>query len=153
MTGLGNPPGATWAITWTPPLKSDSRYYFGQLRATDAAGHATTQQLYILADNWGPSGFAPQFAPDVGQHLTAPAQVTVTWTPPSDGSGSVSMLALADQTPDSMPTQVVSRSPYVTTTTATFPTAGTWYVHLAARDAYGNLTLRHYGPWYVGAGN
>ncbi|MFN8485855.1 MAG: NosD domain-containing protein, partial [Anaerolineae bacterium] len=145
--------GATWSATWTPPLKSDLRYYRVQVRAADAAGQSTVQPLYALADNWGPSGFAPQFAPDVGQHLTAPAQVTVSWTPPTDGSGSVSMLALADQTADSLPTQVVSRGPNVTATTATFATAGAWYIHLAARDAYGNLTLRHYGPWYVGAAN
>ncbi|MFN8474386.1 MAG: Ig-like domain-containing protein [Anaerolineae bacterium] len=152
-TGLNNPVGATWSITWTPPLKSDSRYYFGQVRATDAAGHTATQQIHVLADNWGPSGFATQFSPDVGQHLTAPAQVQVRWTPPTDGSGRVSMLASADQVADSMPTQVVSGSPATTSTTATFSSAGTWYIHLAAQDAYGNLTLRHYGPWYVGAGS
>ncbi len=153
VTGLNNPAGATWSITWAPPLKSDSRYYFGQIRASDAAGHTATQRIYVLADNWGPSGFAPQFAPDVGQYLTAPAQVTVSWTPPTDGSRSVSMLALADQVADSVPTQVASGSPATTSYTATFSSAGTWYIHLAARDAYGNLTLRHYGPWYVGAAN
>jgi hypothetical protein len=59
------------------------------------------------------------------------------------------MLALADQTVDSVPTQAVSGTSY----TAAFPTAGAWYIYLAAQDALGNLTLRHYGPWYVETGN
>jgi hypothetical protein len=120
-----------------------------QVRATNAAGHTNVKLLNVRVDNWGPSSFAPQFAPAVGQHLTSPAQVQVQWTPPTDGSGRVSMLALADQTADSVPTQAVSGMAY----TATFPTAGTWYIHLAAQDYLGNLTLRHYGPWYVGTGN
>jgi hypothetical protein len=118
------------------------------VRAQDAGGAAATQTLPLVVDNWGPTPFFPlTFTPDVSSHVKAGTPVTVQWTPPTDGSGSVTLLAAVDQQTNTIPTQAISGASYTTS----FPSAGQWYIHLAARDSAGNLTMRHYGPWFVEA--
>lgn len=141
------PTSGAWSLTWTPPVDTDAVTYAIAVRAVDTAGNVTIQLGIVSVDNWGPSTFAPAtFSPDIGSHIQASTSVTVQWTPATDGSGSVSMVVAVDQQPNTLPTQVISGNGY----TASFPTAGTWYIHLAAQDAVGNLTVRHFGPWYVG---
>jgi hypothetical protein len=124
------------------------------IKAQDAAGQENVTLRTVIVDNWGPTPAAITASPDVGTHLQSPGQAQITWTKPTDGSGSASIVVSVDQKPvlvpgvDPLPTQAVSGTSY----TASFPGAGTWYIHLAAKDAQGNLTLRHYGPWYVEAG-
>jgi hypothetical protein len=140
-----------WNLTWNPPLSTDASHRYILVRARDVAGNTSTAAHSIAIDNWGPTPFDPvTLTPDVGTHLQASGQVKITWTPARDGSGTVTMLAAASQAPDTIPltTQTVSGTSY----TAQFNSAGTWYIHVAAVDAAGNLTVRHYGPWYVETG-
>ncbi|MFN8485853.1 MAG: hypothetical protein U0768_22660 [Anaerolineae bacterium] len=137
-----------WAWAYTPPPGVDHASFPARIRATDRAGNVAVQPVVFIADNLGPTPFQAQLQPTPGSHLIAPASASVSWSPLTDGSGVVSVFAVADQTSNTLPTSgtPVTGNSY----TAPLTSAGAWYVHLVARDSVGNTTTRHFGPWFVG---
>ena len=129
-------------------LKSEGETVNVRVRATDKAGNASIQSAVFTVDNLGPTPFETTSSPNPGTHLTTPAQATLTWSPLTDGSGTVTVIAVTDQFTDTVPTTGTSVSG--TSYTAHFTGAGMWYVHLVAKDGVGNTTTKHYGPWLVG---
>ncbi len=140
--------GNNWAWAYSVPSGVDYAAFPARIRATDRAGNVAVQHIVFIADNLGPTPFQAQLQPTPGSHLTAPASVSLSWAPLTDGSGQVSVTALVDQNSSTSPTtgDTVPGNSY----TAQFASAGTWYVHLAAKDKVGNTTVRHFGPWLVG---
>ena len=139
----------TWTLDWTVPGDTDYARFPVRVRVTDAAGNATIETSTVIADNLGPTPFEmTTLSPAEGTHVIAPAEVSLAWTAPQDGSGSVQMVAAADQVSNTVPSGTpLAANEY----TAHLTDAGTWYVHVLARDSAGNETLRHYGPWHAGS--
>ncbi|MFN8485854.1 MAG: FG-GAP-like repeat-containing protein [Anaerolineae bacterium] len=137
----------TWTYVYRAPPGVDLTRFPLRVRAADRAGNRTVQSGFFLVDNLGPSPFVSTASPDPGSHLTAPATASLFWAPLHDGSGEPTVIAVTDQTSNTIPvggTPFTGRS-YI----ASFPAAGAWYVHLQSRDGSGNTTTRHYGPWFV----
>ena len=122
----------------------DANSYPIQVRATDKAGNTELVERQVMVDNVPPAGLTPvDFSQPVGQHLEIGSTLSITWSPPEDVSGPVQVLMTVDQIADTVPTVPV------TDNNAILNAAGDWYVHLVAKDAMGNQTLAHYGPWHV----
>jgi hypothetical protein len=140
----------SWAMTATLPSGLDAVLLPALVRARDSAGNTTTVTGTVLADNVGPSNFRiTQALPGAGYAFDIDDDTTVTfsWSRARDASGPVTILLATDQFTNTVPTQ-----PLTTTRQSgrvTLPDQGSWYIHLAARDAYGNLTIVHEGPWCV----
>ncbi|MFN8482271.1 MAG: hypothetical protein U0768_04305 [Anaerolineae bacterium] len=143
--------GTAWTYAWSAPPETDYATFPLRVHATDKAGNIGTQSATFIVDNLGPTPFGLTTAsPTEGSHLTAPASVTLAWQPLDDGSGTVRTFAAADTITNTVP--ATTGTPLSGTSyTAQFSQAGDYYIHLAAQDAVGNLTVRHFGPWFVGA--
>ncbi len=143
--------GGKWTATLAMPPDNDSVSYGVMVRARDVAGNETLTTRIIVVDNLGPTSFSPITAtPEQESHLQAPADVQLAWAAPRDASGVVKTFVAVDTMTDTIPaTDGVPLSG--TSYTAHLSQAGDYYLHLAAQDAVGNLTVRHYGPWFVGA--
>ncbi|MFN8475368.1 MAG: hypothetical protein U0822_24505 [Anaerolineae bacterium] len=143
--------GTAWTFGWTAPPQTDYATFPMRVRATDNAGNVATQTTTFVVDNLGPTPFRVTTAnPIEGSHLAAPSSATLTWQPLDDGSGTASVYAATDTISNTVPSTTgtaISGNSY----TAQFSQAGDFYVHLAAKDAVGNVTVRHYGPWLVGS--
>ncbi|MFN8475367.1 MAG: Ig-like domain-containing protein [Anaerolineae bacterium] len=140
-----------WELTVPMPSDSDYVTYSVLTRARDAAGNEAVTTRLIVVDNLGPTSFSPVTAtPEQESYLQAPAEVKLEWVAPRDASGVVRTFVVVDTMTDTIP--VTDGAPLGGTSyTAQMSQAGDYYVHLAAQDAIGNLTVRHYGPWFVGA--
>ncbi|MFN8474924.1 MAG: NosD domain-containing protein [Anaerolineae bacterium] len=140
-----------WEILLPAPADNDYVTYPVLVRARDQAGNETSATRLIVVDTWGPTPFESVTAtPAQESHLAAPAQVQLEWAPPRDASGVVKTFVTVDTISDTVPSTTgtpLSGPSY----TAQFTQAGTFYIHLAAQDGVGNLTVRHFGPWFVGA--
>ncbi|MFN8474925.1 MAG: Ig-like domain-containing protein [Anaerolineae bacterium] len=143
--------GTAWTYAWAAPSQTDYATFPLRVRGIDKAGNIGTQSATFVVDNLGPTPFRLTTAsPIEGSHLTAPASVTLAWQPLDDGSGTVRTFASADTISNTVPSTTgtpLSGTSY----TAQLSQAGNFYIHLAAQDAAGNLTVRHFGPWFVGA--
>jgi hypothetical protein len=145
--------GNSWTYAWQAPAQSDFAAFPVRVRATDGAGNVQVQPVTLTVDNLGPTPFVlSALTPLAGSHVKAPVAARIAWGTLQDGSGTVKVYGLADQAPTTVPP--TSGTPVTGDSfTASFNTAGTWYLHLVAVDASGNQTLRHYGPWYVESGS
>ncbi len=142
---------SAWTYAWTAPPQTDYATFPMRVRAIDNAGNVATQSATFVVDNLGPTPFRLTTAdPIEGSHLAAPSSATLTWQALDDGSGTASVYAATDTISNTVPSTTgaaLSGNSY----TAQFSQAGDFYVHLAAKDAVGNVTVRHYGPWLVGS--
>ncbi len=147
--------GGAWSLEWEVPLHQDYATYPAQVRAVDRAGNVTVVANPVAEDNVPPTDVTPvTFTIPVGrevtagQHLEKGTLLTANWQRPGDGSGIAEVLVTWGYGPeDRFPTY----APPGTSDTIELSTAGggiNW-LHIATRDAAGNVMLTHYGPWYV----
>ncbi|MFN2168382.1 MAG: hypothetical protein ACK2U9_19255, partial [Anaerolineae bacterium] len=136
----------TWSTAWPAPEDQDYAGYQILFRATDLAGNVSSQSRRIFVDNRGPATFTPVVVdPEPGSHVQAGTVLSVTWQPPTDGSGGSEMLVATSTATDTIPSTVATG----TTWSGQLDATGTWYFHLMAEDLEGNQTHTYYGPWYV----
>jgi N-acetylneuraminic acid mutarotase len=141
--------GSAWQTPWdVPTLDGQTRRLL--VEATDRAGWIISNTITITVDNVLPTGISPlTFTPAVGSHnISAGAQLVVTWTTPTDGSGIAGVYAGLDQITNTLPTQRVTGNTFQ----GTFSQVGTYYFHLLVEDGAGNRLVRHAGLWHVGNG-
>ncbi len=157
--------GQDWEWQWDPPLDVRFLSYPARVRARDQAGNEIVQSLSFSVDNVPPTGPHMKSFEEVvgllrrdvppGTHFDVPIvpwpqhYIELSWYPSFDGSGTTDFLLVADQVTDTIPSDSDLIGP-VTSANVEFPLPGDWYVHLAVRDAVGNLAVQHYGPWHVG---
>jgi PKD repeat protein/nitrous oxidase accessory protein NosD len=138
--------GDIWSFTWLASGAESGITYVAQVRATDKAANTTTQTRSFIVDG-EPQGLAPlTFNIPVGAHLDSVQTLIANWTAAVDGSGQVTVTAAIDQSPDTVPSQVIAGLSHAASLNAN----GAWYFHLLARDAAGNGIIYHEGPWQVG---
>lgn len=137
--------GGAWNLSVEMSGSQDRVSYPARVRATDAAGNATTTPRTFAVDSTPPTGLGPaRFSEPEGQHVPVGTALSVEWNAPIDAGGPVDVLLAVDQSPTTEPTAVEAG----TSASASLDATGDWYAHLAARDAVGNQVVYHYGPWH-----
>jgi PKD repeat protein len=135
-----------FSLDWTVEGAQDFASYPARVRARDNAGNANTASVPVTVDNTPPTGLQPvTFSTPEGTYLAIDSVLGVTWNAVSDASGTAEVLVNIDQVTNTLPSTVRSGTHLDQGLNA----LGKWYVHIAARDAAGNITISHYGPWYV----
>ena len=139
--------GSDWTLTWEGPADQSFVSYPAQVRATDHAGNVAGSSFQFTVDELPPAGLAPvTFSAAEGTHFDVATTLVLTWNVPIDGSGIVTTVLTMDQITNTTPADIIAG----TTGSHLLDSNGEWYAHLAAVDAAGNVTMKHYGPWYVG---
>lgn len=136
-----------WSLDWDLGLDQDHVSYPAQVRAVDLAGNVTLVERAVALDSVPPTDLAATFDQPEGQHLEVGSSLTIGWNVSADPGGPVQMLVVVDQSnaTEPEPDAEVAGTSY----NAALNAVSDWYVHLIARDAAGNETLAHYGPWHV----
>ncbi|MFN8482269.1 MAG: Ig-like domain-containing protein [Anaerolineae bacterium] len=145
------PRASKWNVNLAMSPNTDYVSYPALVRARDVAGNEAVSTRIIVVDNLGPTPFEmTTVAPEPEGYLQAPAEVQLAWMAPRDAGGVVKTFVAVDTMSSTVPS--TTGAPLNGTSyTAQFSQAGDFYVHLAAQDGVGNLTVGHYGPWHVGA--
>ena len=148
--------GGAWSLTWQAAEEEDTIFesYPARVRAADRAGNETVDARTFGVDTQPPTPprkitFRDHETGDErppGYHFDEPILLDLTWRVPVDASGFAETLLTVDQISSTVPTQMMTD----TDTTVSFHLLGEWYIHFAGRDSAGNMSIRHYGPWYVG---
>jgi hypothetical protein len=141
--------GASWRYEGATPALGDGERLSIQVRATDRAGLQATATTSATLDLLPPpalEGLEASIA--AGSFLDAGQQLGLSWLAPQAGA-ELRLLT------DSVPTTTVRRGDGTlvsgTSTTVSFATPGTYYLHLALFDAAGNATQQDLGPFYAGS--
>lgn len=138
--------GTAWEVSWQAPDERGNRTYPVSVRMSDEAGNVGFLETEVIVDSDAPASLqGVVYTPDVGGRIEQGATLDVAWETPTDPSGSVDVLLAIDQNPRTQPTQVVTGNSASTPLNAT----GEWYTHLAVRDAAGNMSVAHDGPFVV----
>lgn len=119
-----------------------------QFRATDLSGQTTVATTTLVVDNEPPALAPPSFNLAPGSYLDSIQSLVMSWQPPIDGSGQVTVTAAINQSSSMVPDAVQAG----TSLSQSLDAAGAWYAHLSAVDALGNRSSQTVGPWYVRLG-
>lgn len=139
--------GTVWSVDWTGTPNQAFVSFPMVVRAEDRAGNTTTTPWLFTIDEIPPGGLAPvTFNAPEGSHFDTAQSLVINWNSAIDGSGVITTLLAVDQITDTVPSTAVAGTGAV----RSLNDSGEWYVHLGAMDAAGNMTLMHFGPWYVG---
>ncbi len=153
--------GSRWTYDWQPAGGADGVTYAVSARITDAAGQVMTDTQAIVVDLIPPAAFTPTLTYRDGGgtiHPVSPGQtisattptLIVEWTASSDGAGlSEYLVSWTDSiTPD--PGSATSVAPNDPRHNELNPgEAQVVYVHVMARDNWGNERLASLGPVFV----
>ncbi|MCP4540736.1 MAG: PKD domain-containing protein [Chloroflexi bacterium] len=146
----------SWTLTWQASEKEDTIFesYPVHIRTTDRTGNETEDARILGIDTQPPTPprkitFRDHDTGDdipPGYHFDEFVFLDLAWRDPVDTSGFAETLLAVDQFSNTMPAQVMTN----TNATVSFHALGEWYIHFAGHDSAGNMSIRHYGPWYVG---
>ncbi|MCO5195130.1 MAG: right-handed parallel beta-helix repeat-containing protein [Anaerolineae bacterium] len=140
--------GSNWTLLLPMPSDSEFVSYPGVVRAKDKAGNETLVNRVVTVDNLPPTGLQPvTFSHPEGSHFDSAPTLDIAWATPIDNSGIVTITLDVNNTPVMTPTTTAVGN----ATSVVLEQDQTWYVHIAAADLAGNITIYNYGPWYVGS--
>ena len=143
--------GSGFTFDWALGAEQGTTYPV-QVRAIDWAGNITVVALSLSVDTVAPSDMSPfTFSVPVGSHTDGPFDLDVTWTDPTDNSGTTQVFVKRGHTVEAVSGnffQLVDDNSYSYWMYPTFEDEV--YIGIKAEDLSGNDRLYTFGPWYIG---